>query len=243
MQLCCLFKEIIVKLKLALAATLLVVPLSHAAATILVDGTLDAGYGASTATVTYNTAAPSGNFQSPTTESNAIGYSVYVADQGGYLYGFLQGSTPPGGVPVGAFANVYFGIKGDPQGSIFGFELSSSSQHAFTPGAAGSVPITVPFATVGNNIEFAIPNAFFEGPMGLPNTTFANAGDQITFRLSQSFGYSVAGGSDYDEDGLGTVTISADAPEPATWAMMLLGFFGIGFMAYRRKGQDALRLA
>jgi hypothetical protein len=25
------------------------------------------------------------------------------------------------------------------------------------------------------------------------------------------------------------------APEPATWAMMLLGFCGIGFMAYRRK--------
>jgi hypothetical protein len=37
--------------------------------------------------------------------------------------------------------------------------------------------------------------------------------------------------------------LSAAAPEPSTWAMMLLGFFGIGFMAYRRKGQDALRLA
>jgi hypothetical protein len=32
-------------------------------------------------------------------------------------------------------------------------------------------------------------------------------------------------------------------PEPSTWAMMILGFFGVGFMAYRRKGQAALRLA
>jgi PEP-CTERM motif len=24
-------------------------------------------------------------------------------------------------------------------------------------------------------------------------------------------------------------------PEPATWAMMVLGFAGVGFMAYRRK--------
>lgn len=24
-------------------------------------------------------------------------------------------------------------------------------------------------------------------------------------------------------------------PEPSTWAMMILGFFGLGFMAYRRK--------
>ena len=33
-------------------------------------------------------------------------------------------------------------------------------------------------------------------------------------------------------------------PEPSTWAMMILGFFGVGFMAYRRKGnQPAVRLA
>jgi hypothetical protein len=31
-------------------------------------------------------------------------------------------------------------------------------------------------------------------------------------------------------------------PEPSTWAMMILGFFGLGFMAYRRKN-GALRLA
>jgi hypothetical protein len=29
-------------------------------------------------------------------------------------------------------------------------------------------------------------------------------------------------------------------PEPSTWAMMLLGFSGIGFMAYRRKAKPAL---
>jgi choice-of-anchor C domain-containing protein len=42
---------------------------------------------------------------------------------------------------------------------------------------------------------------------------------------------------------LDAVSISA-VPEPATWAMMVLGFFGIGFMAYRRKtGAGSLRLA
>jgi hypothetical protein len=34
----------------------------------------------------------------------------------------------------------------------------------------------------------------------------------------------------------------AAVPEPSTWAMMILGFFGVGFMAYRRKGQVTLRL-
>jgi hypothetical protein len=28
-------------------------------------------------------------------------------------------------------------------------------------------------------------------------------------------------------------------PEPSTWAMMLLGFTGVGFMAYRRKSKPA----
>jgi Protein of unknown function (DUF642)/PEP-CTERM motif len=29
-------------------------------------------------------------------------------------------------------------------------------------------------------------------------------------------------------------------PEPSTWAMMILGFFGVGFMAYRRRNQLSL---
>jgi hypothetical protein len=33
-------------------------------------------------------------------------------------------------------------------------------------------------------------------------------------------------------------------PEPATWAMMILGFFGVGFLAYRnRQNREAVRLA
>ena len=40
-----------------------------------------------------------------------------------------------------------------------------------------------------------------------------------------------------------TITVTAGVPEPSTWAMMILGFFGVGFMAYRRKGQTALRFA
>ena len=37
-----------------------------------------------------------------------------------------------------------------------------------------------------------------------------------------------------------TVTMSAAVPEPSTWAMMILGFMGVGFMAYRRKSKPAL---
>ncbi|WP_291605906.1 PEPxxWA-CTERM sorting domain-containing protein [Bradyrhizobium sp.] len=32
-------------------------------------------------------------------------------------------------------------------------------------------------------------------------------------------------------------------PEPATWAMMIVGFLGVGFLAYRRSSRSALRIA
>lgn len=50
-------------------------------------------------------------------------------------------------------------------------------------------------------------------------------------------GYSIV-----TSDGIGnSLTVNA-VPESSTWAMMILGFFGLGFMAYRRKN-SATRLA
>ena len=39
------------------------------------------------------------------------------------------------------------------------------------------------------------------------------------------------------------LTIAAPVPELSTWAMMIVGFAGIGFMAYRRKSKPALMAA
>jgi hypothetical protein len=48
--------------------------------------------------------------------------------------------------------------------------------------------------------------------------------------------------ADIKQVGFGYEAVTA-VPEPATWAMMVLGFAGVGFMAYRRKSQGpALRL-
>jgi len=41
---------------------------------------------------------------------------------------------------------------------------------------------------------------------------------------------------------LADVNVTA-APEASTWAMMILGFLGIGFMAYRRKAKSGFRFA
>jgi hypothetical protein len=41
----------------------------------------------------------------------------------------------------------------------------------------------------------------------------------------------------------GQFTLTAAVPEPSTWAMMILGFAGVGFMAYRRKSEGTLATA
>jgi hypothetical protein len=39
--------------------------------------------------------------------------------------------------------------------------------------------------------------------------------------------------------GFATLVSISDVPEPSTWAMMILGSFGVGFMAYRRRAHSA----
>jgi PEP-CTERM motif len=81
-------------------------------------------------------------------------------------------------------------------------------------------------------------------------TAFANSGDDWQSSLS---GYLAAGyyttgvispvDPEYSIDFTTPVvggSIAGAVPEPSTWAMMILGFAGVGFMAYRRKSKPAL---
>ena len=51
-----------------------------------------------------------------------------------------------------------------------------------------------------------------------------------------------AGDGNWNPGDPGTLTITA-VPEPATWAMLLLGFFGIGFMMRGSRRKDAVAVA
>jgi hypothetical protein len=222
-------------------------------ATIVVDGLYDSDYGSQTATVTFNAAAPSSNFGSPTSESAYIGYQIWLKAQGGNVYGFLQASGP--GTSVGPFANVYWDL--DPangNGSDLGFELSDASHgghtSVFIPGVAPTIPISnivVAQSSDGLSIEFAIPNIDFTSPIAglsyFAGHTLPSLGDSIVLRLSQSFGYSVAGGDSFGPSRLGEIQLAAAAPEVSTWIMMLLGFGFLGLLAYRRSKPAHCELA
>lgn len=219
---------------------------STAQAAIVVDGNYDLAYGAATATVLYSAQAPTSNFQAPTGASKFLAYSIFLKAENAAVYGYLR-ADPSQGASGGAFANLYFDIdpnRAVPNGSDIGFELSAASQNVFVPGMPGSIAangISVAVSADGLGIEFSIPNTFFTTPVaGLTyygNEEFPTVGSAVILRLSQSFGFSVAGGETYGAERLGSVDLvpAAPTPEPATWALMIAGFGLVGVAARRRR--------
>jgi len=68
----------------------------------------------------------------------------------------------------------------------------------------------------------------------------------ITFTTTQSGQLTfadLAGGNGNIGNILDNVVLASGVPEASTWAMMILGFFGIGLVAYRRSERPRLRLA
>jgi hypothetical protein len=73
--------------------------------------------------------------------------------------------------------------------------------------------------------------AGFGGPIGY------NPNVNDTFK----FDFTLSGGSLVTPLAIEAfVQVGSGVPEPSTWAMMILGFCGVGFMAYRRKDKMAL---
>ena len=94
----------------------------------------------------------------------------------------------------------------------------------------------------GDKINFTAGALSNLGPFTLNGVTISD----LKFSVLGAGGYD--GSTWYNpEGGISTLQITADftaaVPEPSTWAMMILGFAGVGFMAYRRKARSALQVA
>lgn len=86
----------------------------------------------------------------------------------------------------------------------------------------------VPLSDSAGDFSFYGPQ-LFQDPVSAP--TLTNNGP---FQLT---------GPQNNEVTLTVTDTIAAVPEPSTWAMMILGFVGLGFMAYRRKSKPALMAA
>jgi PEP-CTERM motif len=120
-------------------------------------------------------------------------------------------------IATGNDLSMYLGLAGHPDVTSIQFELGAEAK-------SGSSEFIGFLGYLGRG-EFA---AFGPTALGQPNA--------LTF-LPPDFDRGTG-------DVLPAVIAVAAVPEPSTWAMMVLGFAGIGFMAYRRKQNGlALRVA
>jgi hypothetical protein len=143
-----------------------------------------------------------------------------------------NGTTPAFAMPAGDTTN-YLAIEAGQSETIsfgtvqnfFGFLLGSADTfNSFVFKLGNVVEGTFTGANLlspGNGDQFS--------PLTNGYVRFSGAFDSVILRSS--------------ENSLEIDNISSAVPEPATWAMMVLGFFGVGFMAYRRKNGFAFRLA
>lgn len=100
-----------------------------------------------------------------------------------------------------------------------------------------SAGITNVTFTVGQTVNFlAYINVFADATSvsgGTP-TSAADFGHSVHIFFDAPEGYTFVAGSGHDYSSTAATPVDG-VPEPSTWAMMLLGFCGLGFMAHRRR--------
>jgi hypothetical protein len=172
---------------------------------------------------------------------NGAGVQINAADQ----YGGAGGT---GTYPV-AFRNTPYTLtlsadpKLDPKGiNYFGYWLSALDKGNIVTFYNNGVevgqvsPGEVAAVTQLNKAYYGNPNANFKGQDKGEAFAFINFYDttgvfnQVTFSEGNNFG----GGYESDNQTVGYYTQVGGVPEPSTWALMTLGFAGLGFASYRR---------
>jgi hypothetical protein len=170
---------------------------------------------------------------------------VYNFDGSSMTPAFTAGITldVQGGQAISGTGTINFG------GSIFDLTL-------ITPSTVGNETSPGPVGfrdNHGTDLQFADTIAPIDDAGGLLFAITNNpvSGQDALFQVwsdgGNSYGYRFSGALPGVFDvwvnyGSATGTVSA-VPEPSTWAMMLLGFAGVGFMAYRRKSKPVLMAA
>jgi PEP-CTERM motif len=148
--------------------------------------------------------------------------------------------------PITPTGNIYTAPAGNSSGkALWNFEFSVNPGSLV--GTHSLLTITGPGGVLAFNPQLILDNTPIGGPLyqNSENLAFAFLGGPINFNPNLSgiytFGLKLFSANDLL---LGDVSIQVNAvPEPSTWAMLILGFAGIGFMAYRRKLRPAVLAA
>jgi probable HAF family extracellular repeat protein len=161
----------------------------------------------------------------------------WTASSGMVGLGFLSGQTSSNASAISANGNVIIGNSGGDAVSWIGGTINDLG--AFTANAVNADGSVIVGTGIGADIWTQA-----NGLMSVQDLLIVDGVNLTGWELQATTGVSADGrvlvGFGIDPQGLreawiAQLPIAGGVPEPSTWAMMLIGFAGIGFAAYRRK--------
>jgi hypothetical protein len=189
---------------------------------------------------------------------NASGGAISGALLTSYLSGFGITLTETLGAPVSIndVSLVYGGgVIGATTGNNVLMQSGTAGPASYTLSFATAL-LSFQFDTVSNLTSNLLPawsaTAFDASNVALStvgNPFLSLGGAAQTYLLnglgitSVTFNGNAQGIAGFTNQPIDTLVLTTAVPEPSTWAMVILGFAGIGFMTYRRKPKPALMAA
>jgi PEP-CTERM motif len=150
-------------------------------------------------------------------------YHPYALGSLGFNFKILLTSGTVTDFTVGGFSGYDVSVK---QCSVVGCEGITTTT------GAGIAATSASRSADGNDITY-----FFTGLSDTNHSGNLQIFTDATSFVDELVSLQDANGHTFSIDAAGPAPA---VPEPSTWAMMILGFAGIGFMAYRRKSKAAL---
>jgi hypothetical protein len=211
--------------------------------------------GCNTAFGTTNGYTSTGIYQETNTVTPTLtrlgGVSVYMPGE------FIQNTSPNASQALqlfgwgqslnnGQIANTVYNVASPGNGAVLYFRYNTGGTGSL--GSGTTTPFTFNSFDIGSRTSLSFTLEGFLGGVlqdtAVLTTTGGGAFDTFTENWTNVDTVEIASTASlplnwgFNTVQMDNVTINAAVPEPATWAMMVLGFLGIGIMAYRRRGTN-----
>jgi opacity protein-like surface antigen len=186
-----------------------------------------------------------GDFESGVVGGAASGWNattgttsqIFVINGGAYIPCCGASGTPA------ALANLFatFGAgnvsnAGAVLGQTFATTIGATYNLSFDYGVMGGSGQTLSYSVASTSGPTYLAGSLFRSADNNLNTTFAsNTFSFVATDTTSVVRFNVDAATISVDGILDNVSVSAAVPEPATWAMMLVGFAGLGFLRSRRR--------
>jgi hypothetical protein len=150
------------------------------------------------------------------------------------------GSATSGASGDGVFLPAVFTINNQSQSLVQSTVDSAAGASTGGNGVGDSVLNGIFDGIAGASTNWGIGTTINNGPVAPSTFAGTNTITPSCGNGCSGFGGFSVGGEDIEftiaqETTVDTTGVTTAVPEPSTWAMMILGFFGIGTMTYRRR--------